>query len=506
MVDVDTNFDRIRRGVWVGPNAAKPYVEWNDLSRVLTDLLQWARLPESREKFDEVMYDSLKLLLKAANADVKNKVENLSKLTQRDVDTVTVTIIATANIIRLLRNSVVNLPRNQFLQVKTGVLDCILDSVYFYHDVGTKCHRVKHKIPYVLTYTPLCVEVIRAALQLTSNLCVGNHAVQGAVWTRLYPSMFGTLLSSIDKQVKNYVCSILFHCTAWNGSSALEDMLNGDEGKEMIRTSIGLCQVPNSLEWAQLFVEGLICVERFIDVYEICRNDNLVFTLLEVLSEKVKTPPSSSKKQLFGELESAVPVTTFLFLAKLLARNRQHLVDLATGEDIPEGEVTVRILRILASVTGLFQHYTRITNNTPFLECVVKILNEINSKQPIKFDQPKGEVAPDGSFAIRRELIRVITNMSCKNKDHQDKVRLLGGVHTVLNHCVVDQQNPYLPQWSIVALRMLMENNPENQDIIRGLQSQNIVNNEDMKKLGIEVAKMDGDKPRVAVVHPESEK
>lgn len=86
----------------------------------------------------------------------------------------------------------------------------------------------------------------------------------------------------------------------------------------------------------------------------------------------------------------------------------------------------------------------------------------------------------------------------------QDKVRLLGGVHTVLNHCVVDQQNPYLPQWSIVALRMLMDNNLENQEIIRGLQSQNIVNSEDMKKLGIEVAKMDGDKPRVAVVHPES--
>ena len=41
----------------------------------------------------------------------------------------------------------------------SGLLDCILDSVYFYHDVGTKCHRVKHKIPYVLTYTPLCVEV-----------------------------------------------------------------------------------------------------------------------------------------------------------------------------------------------------------------------------------------------------------------------------------------------------------------------------------------------------------
>ena len=54
--------------------------------------------------------------------------------------------------------------------------------------------------------------------------------------------------------------------------------------------------------------------------------------------------------------------------------------------------MTVRILHILAKVTGLFEHYTRITNNTPFLECVVKILNEINAKKPIRFDQPKEEV------------------------------------------------------------------------------------------------------------------
>ena len=62
--------------------------------------------------------------------------------------------------------------------------------------------------------------------------------------------------------------------------SAFQEIMNKDEGKEMIRTCVGLCQAPNCLEWAQLFVEGLICVERFIGVYEICRNENLVFTLL----------------------------------------------------------------------------------------------------------------------------------------------------------------------------------------------------------------------------------
>lgn len=505
MVDVEVSFDRIRRGVWAGPNATKAYVEWNDLSRVLTDLLKWSRDSKARDKFDDVMYSSLKLLLQSANEDVKSKVNKLTTLTQRDVDTVTVTIIATANIIRLLRNSAVNTPRNQFLHVKTGLLDSILDSICFYDDVAKKCHRAsKHKEPYALTYPPLCNEVLRAALQLTANLCVGNHAVQGAVWSRLFPGIFTALLEGHDKSVKNLVCCVLFHCTAWNGSKACEDMFASPVGREMIQTGLGLCEQPYCLEWAQLFVEGLICVEKFVDVFEMCEDSNLVFTLLEVLSEKVSTKPAGSKKELFGELESAVPGTTFLYLARYLAKHRGHVIDLAIGKEIPEGAVTVRVLHILADVTGLFEHYTRITGNTPFLECTVKILNEIQEKKPIKFAQGKdAELTPDGTFAIRKELVRIITNMSCNNKVHQDKVRFLGGVHTILNHCVVDQQNPYLPQWGIMAVRMLTDNNPENQEIIFKLKSQGTVNNDDMKKLGIEVVKMDGDKPRVAVVHPD---
>lgn len=46
MVDVEIEFDRIRRGVWGGPQATKPYIEWNDLSRVLTSLLEWTKSHE----------------------------------------------------------------------------------------------------------------------------------------------------------------------------------------------------------------------------------------------------------------------------------------------------------------------------------------------------------------------------------------------------------------------------------------------------------------------------
>ena len=64
-----------------------------------------------------------------------------------------------------------------------------------------------------------------------------------------------------------------------------------------------------------------------------------------------------------------------------------------SGKEVDEGAaVTVRILHMLADVTGLFEQYDRIAANTPFLECAVKILNEINSVEPIKFDREKYEV------------------------------------------------------------------------------------------------------------------
>ena len=58
-----------------------------------------------------------------------------------------------------------------------------------------------------------------------------------------------------------------------------------------------------------------------------------LWNLSEVLSEKLSTTPTPSKKQLLGELESAVPVSTFLYLARLLARNRDHIIDMALGEN-----------------------------------------------------------------------------------------------------------------------------------------------------------------------------
>ena len=60
-----------------------------------------------------------------------------------------------------------------------------------------------------------------------------------------------------------------------------QEILSSPEGHEIVRTSVGLCQQPNCLEWAQLFVEGLICVERFVSLFEICETStHLVYTII----------------------------------------------------------------------------------------------------------------------------------------------------------------------------------------------------------------------------------
>jgi len=502
MVDVEIEFDRIRRGVWGGPQATKPYIEWNDLSRVLTSLLEWTKSHEVRLKFDEVMYNSIKDLLNFAKTDVEKKVKTISTITQRDVDTVTVTMIATANIIRLLRNSVAGVPQNQFLQVKTGLLDTLMDCTCFYYSVTEKCHREKHKYPYAMVYSPISVQVIRASLQVISNLCVGNQAVQGAVWKRLYPTMFSTLLKSIDTKVCDFTCVILFHCTGWIGSPYADALFENQNGQQIVLTSLKLCEQPNCLEWATMFIEGLICASHFISVYELCQNTPLSYTLLEILAAKLESKPSPMKKKAFGEIESAIPVTSFLYLAKLVARHKDDLISLGTGKEVTDGGGPVRMMHILGDVTSRIGEFDRVRCNTPFLQCIVGILIEVNRRVPVKFDTDRSlDVTPDASFGIRRGLIRIITNMSCKNKTHQDKVRELGGLEAVLNHCVVDKQNPYMPQWAIFAVRMLTDDNDDNKAWVASLKSQGVVQDDELKKLGIE-HRLEGDKVRTEIIHP----
>ncbi|KAF4027574.1 Spinocerebellar ataxia type 10 protein domain [Phytophthora infestans] len=93
----------------------------------------------------------------------------------------------------------------------------------------------------------------------------------------------------------------------------------------------------------------------------------------------------------------------------------------------------------------------------------------MNTRAAASTIQPQTNGDP---FRYRSGLIRVIGNLSFRHTDHQDLVRNEGYLPLFLNHCNIDETNPMIREWSLVALRNLCEGNEANQSYINALRPQ----------------------------------
>lgn len=75
-------------------------------------------------------------------------------------------------------------------------------------------------------------------------------------------------------------------------------------------------------------------------------------------------------------------------------------------------------------------------------------------------------------FGYRSGIIRAIGNLCYRHTGHQDVVREQGYLVLFLNHCNIDDANPMVREWSLVALRNLCEGNEANQQYINALKPQ----------------------------------
>lgn len=78
------------------------------------------------------------------------------------------------------------------------------------------------------------------------------------------------------------------------------------------------------------------------------------------------------------------------------------------------------------------------------------------------------------AHGIKRDLIRLIGNMVYRNKANQDKVRELNGIPLILNQTKIDGRNPFIAQWSILAIHNLCEDNEANKESIASLRTEDL--------------------------------
>lgn len=100
--------------------------------------------------------------------------------------------------------------------------------------------------------------------------------------------------------------------------------------------------------------------------------------------------------------------------------------------------------------------------------------NSVNSK-----------VCPYKGF--RRDLVAVIGNCSFRRRHLQDEIRERGGIPLLLQQCVTDEENPFLREWSLWAIRNLLLDNAENQQEVSDLKLQGSVDVPEVAELGLHV-------------------
>lgn len=75
-------------------------------------------------------------------------------------------------------------------------------------------------------------------------------------------------------------------------------------------------------------------------------------------------------------------------------------------------------------------------------------------------------------IGYRSGIIRAVGNLSFRHERHQDLVRERGYLPLFLSHCNIDDANPLVREWALVALRNLCEGNEANQQFINALKPQ----------------------------------
>lgn len=126
-------------------------------------------------------------------------------------------------------------------------------------------------------------------------------------------------------------------------------------------------------------------------------------------------------------------------------------------------------------------------NALKILVDLLRIVSENVQRKRLR-DQSNTSSKEDIAFPhIKSLVIEIITFIVYDCFEAQEKVRELHGVELILSSCVIDANDPFMKERSIVCLKFLLKDNPANQQIVADLEQKDIASNEALQEAGYEV-------------------
>ncbi|KAL5217362.1 hypothetical protein ABZP36_018046 [Zizania latifolia] len=358
-------------------------------------------------------------------------------------------------------------------------------------------------------------DVARAALQALGNAALAGEHHRAAVWEALFPGPLQELAGVREKGVLDPLCMVIDTCCSGEGGRGRLEELCHDLGLPILVGIVATAsQVGHEEEWLEwllfktsveekkfelLFAalcSGIDTDHKDGDECEIEFNAMHAY-LLGKLSKCLASRPREVRVSnsfalgvfnLHKHVAETVdftcrvnsPLSTGHPAIDVLGYSLLLLKDICAWES-PPSDTQAPVDSLME--TGLVKH-------------LLTYLRELEPPSIIRKSMARGQGDHQPAFATvkvcpyigyRRDLVAVIANCLLTSKKVQDEVRQLDGIMLLLQQCVVDEENPYLREWGLFAVKNLLEGNVENQKEVSELKMQEPVITPEIADIGLRV-------------------
>ncbi|KAG8388717.1 hypothetical protein BUALT_Bualt02G0154400 [Buddleja alternifolia] len=349
--------------------------------------------------------------------------------------------------------------------------------------------------------------LLRMVLQVLGNVSLAGEEHRLVVWRQFFPLGFLDIARVQCKETCDPLCMVIYTC--YEGSTNQSAELLGDHGLDIIIEIIRTVTVAGFREdWVKLLLSR-ICLEEscFLSVFSKLSSENsdengsrinhfgaeqafLLSILSEILNERT------------GDI---VISNDFSFVLGIL-RNAIGIVDFSKKgkSSLPTGSADIDVLGYTLSILREFIacDAPKVPNQDEkrdpvdmlvsdgLIKLLITLLRDLEPPEIIK-KAMNGTVSnrfkccPYRGF--RRDVVAIIGNCGYHRKHVQDEIREEGGILLLLQHCVTDEDNPFLREWGIWSMRNILEGNSKNQELVANLELQKSVDIPEIAAMGLRV-------------------
>jgi len=369
----------------------------------------------------------------------------------------------------------------------------------------------------ILAVVPKCIELLRkdvtntkvntciqCGIQCLSNTYTQNTYLQNNYSEALYNSkILRTIFDFEDEKLQLYSIMTV-HNLLMNNEKAVDIIVKNDDGQEVLKRIILFA--PMYKENDKLPTFDLI-YSLFNNIINLNKLSQLLTAFAPIQDEELGTAAISREQTLLlkfidGRIENEkdenevvtwdypkdLPDLLALLFKRVVSSSYKIISEDKDGAySTADTDGLILLLICFGNLVTSFDEKTKIRlSNLGFVEDLISLLKNANELQPrLRKLEDKGDESSTW-FMFKSDIMTIISGICYNCKQIQDEIRELGGLPLILANCNIDNNNPYIKERSIFAIRNVCYRNPENQKIIDSLEAKGVDKSVNLDEMGID--------------------